>query len=108
VEIQVTARHFSAPSKLSNRISEDIEKLSKFYENITKCHVILDAENKGRALVEIIVGVHGKTLTAKSTAENMDTAMDKTIDKIERQLKKSSEKKHSHRTKPQVQDEYLE
>ena len=45
MDIQFSARHFNASAGLQDRIQEEMDKLAKFYPNITSASVILDQAN---------------------------------------------------------------
>jgi putative sigma-54 modulation protein len=97
MKIQFTARHFKSSKDQQEMIQSEIDRLERFYERITKCHVILDAEHKARLVAEITISTRGKTLVAKASSDIMGKAIDAAISKIERQLKKLNEKKRDHR-----------
>ena len=42
MDIQFSARHFNASAGLQDRIQEEMDKLARFYPNITSASVILD------------------------------------------------------------------
>ncbi len=108
MKIQFTARHFKAGEELQQRIQGEIDRLEKFYERITACHVVLDAERKSRLLAEITVSARGRQLVAKAESDGMLKAFEDSLDKIERQLKKMNEKIREHRkeaSQPAVQTE---
>ncbi len=97
MNIQFTARHFKGSESLQQRIQEEVDRLEKFYDRITACHVTLDAESKSRVSAEIKIAVRDRHLVAKAHSDVMIKAFEAAIDKIERQLKKSNEKKREHR-----------
>ena len=45
MEIQITSRHSKASQSLQETITAELEKLGKFFDKITSCHVILDSEH---------------------------------------------------------------
>lgn len=96
MEIQITSRHEKATQSLQDTITAEIEGLQKFYDRITSCHVVLDAE-RGKQIMEIVLNMAGHTVAASAKAENLGKAMDSAITKVERQLKKISEKIKTHK-----------
>ncbi|HOG67909.1 MAG TPA: HPF/RaiA family ribosome-associated protein, partial [Fibrobacteraceae bacterium] len=44
MDISISARHFNASASLQARVQEEIEKLGKFYPNITSATIVLDHE----------------------------------------------------------------
>ena len=69
----------------------------QYISNITEAHVILSLE-KRRHIAEVIVHVNRAQIAAKEVSEeNMYTAIDLVMDKIERQAKKYKAKLTSHK-----------
>jgi ribosomal subunit interface protein len=96
MNIQITARHSRASESLKETLTNDVLKLERFAEKITSCHVILDSESVAKT-VEINLTAHGVPFTAKAKAENLGKAQGMAMEKIERQLKKLSEKIKNHK-----------
>ena len=48
MNIEITARHFTASLSLKEFIYEKIKKITKYNSAIMSCHVILTKENKGK------------------------------------------------------------
>jgi putative sigma-54 modulation protein len=100
MKIQITARHFHASPALHDSIKESLNKIEKFNDSITSCHVIMDAEKSGVRRAEIIVRVLDKTICAHAEEDNMYKAIEAMLDKVERQLKKENEKLKIHKSVP--------
>ena len=58
MNIEITARHFTASHKLKELIYEKIKKIKKFNSSIMNCHVILTKENNSEN-VEIVAHAKG-------------------------------------------------
>lgn len=97
MNINISTRHFNGSQELQARVTESIEKLSKFNDTITKVEVILDAEKKLVRRADLIFSIHGKTIAVHSEAENMHKAVDEALLKAERQLKKQKQKQKGFR-----------
>lgn len=97
MEIQITSRHGSKASPtLQETITAELQKMEKYYDKITECHVILDSE-KLEKTIEITMHTKGKEIVASASAENIGKAIDEVLEKIERQLKKLNEKIKDHK-----------
>ena len=96
MEIQITSRHNKASQTLQDTITADLNRLEKFSEKITSCHVVLDNEHVDQT-VEITMHTFGHQVVAMAKAENIGKAFDSALEKIERQLKKISEKIKDHK-----------
>lgn len=100
MDIQFSARHFNASAGLQDRIQEEMDKLTKFYPNITSASVILDHEVEHQRHCEITVSITGSQVVASADEENMGKAVDVALERIKTQLKKANEKQNDHRAQP--------
>jgi putative sigma-54 modulation protein len=96
MEIRFVSRHNKASASLQEAITADLQKLERFSEKITSCHVILDSE-KLLQTVEITMHVYNREIVALGKAENIGKAFDCALEKIERQLIKTNEKIKDHK-----------
>ncbi len=97
MEITVTFRHLEPNESLKRHVHEKVSRIEKFLNKATEVSVILTLEKRSN-IAEIIVNVNRTQITAKGTNEdNMYTAIDLMIDKIERQTKKYKDKLTSHK-----------
>lgn len=94
MNVQFTARHFSASSNLKGFASESVKKLTKFYEGIHDCDIIAEPnEDPDKPQqIEIKLNVPGSLLAATETAETYEKAINLAVDNLKRQLKKHKEK----------------
>ncbi len=100
MEITITARHFDASQGLQERVREEMEKLGKFYPNITSAVVLLDHEVEHLRHCDITVNITGSVVVASADEENMGKAIDVTLERIKVQLKKQNEKQKDHKAQP--------
>ena len=91
MNIEITARHFTASHQLKELIHEKIKKVEKFNNDIMSCHVILTKENNSEN-VEIIARVKGKDFAAYENTDTFERSLLNAIDKISIQIKKQHEK----------------
>jgi len=96
MEFQITFRHSKASESLKQVIQDDLDKLQRFFDNITSARVILDTDSINKK-AEIVLNLYNHTVTATSKAENIGKAWDEAIGKAERQLKKINEKLKNHK-----------
>lgn len=100
MDIQFSARHFNASAGLQDRIQEEMDKLAKFYPNITSASVVLDHEVEHQRHCEITVNITGSQVVASADEENMGKAVDVALDRVKIQLKKANDKQNDHRAQP--------
>ncbi|MGL1933642.1 MAG: ribosome-associated translation inhibitor RaiA [Fibrobacterales bacterium] len=99
MNVQFTARHFHASQELQDNMTADVQALSQFYNNIIDAHVILEQHKSSRS-AEITVNILNKTVVAKAEEENMGKAVEKVLERMQRQLKKENELLKSHKANP--------
>jgi len=97
MNIQFTARHFRASETLKASVVARAEDLTRYYENITSAHIVLDAEDEIRKKAEVVLNTKRKSITGKAEDEKMGAAIDSAFDKVERQLKKVNQKIKEHK-----------
>ena len=91
MNVEITARHFTASGQLKDLIHEKIKKVEKYNSGIMSCHVILTKENNSEN-VEIIACAKGYNFAAHENADVFERSLKNAIDKIVIQIKKQHEK----------------
>ena len=91
MDIEITARHFTASNSLKELIYEKIKKIEKFNSGIMSCHVILTKENNSEN-VEIVAHAKRYDFAAHENADVFKRSLKNAIDKISIQIKKQHEK----------------
>ncbi len=91
MRLNITARHFKMQEDLKQYTEEEVYRLKKYYEPIIDIDVILSWEKRDR-LAEIVIGVYGTTLASHERSDDMRKAIDRCVDKLERQLKRYKER----------------
>ena len=91
MNINITARHFTASEQLKELVHEKIKKVEKFNSGIMRCHVILTKEYNSEN-VEIIARTKGNDFAAHENANIFERSLVNAIDKIAIQIKKQHEK----------------
>ena len=100
MDIKFSARHFNASAGLQDSIQEEMDKLARFYPNITGASVILDHEVEHQRHCEITVNITGSVVVASADEENMGKAVDVALERVKVQLKKANDKQNDHRSQP--------
>ena len=101
-----TSRHFKAHETIKEFANTEIEKLSKFYDGIMKCEVILSFEKATNSVktAEVILKINNHhVITAKEKTDDFIASIEGAVDKVAGQLKKYKEKlKPSHYTHREI------
>ncbi|MBI2500755.1 MAG: ribosome-associated translation inhibitor RaiA [Deltaproteobacteria bacterium] len=101
MEVTYTFRHSEPSPVLRRRISDKLEKLSKYFLKATKAHVILNVEGS-RHIAEITLSERHQVLFAEDRSHDMYQSVTGAVTKLERQLKKIKEKTKAHHHKGDV------
>lgn len=86
--IVVTARHLELSDALREYAETKISRLNLEYPRIMEAKVILDEQSHGFMAEIILYCANNVTLEADTESRDMHEAIDKTVDKIERQMRK--------------------
>ena len=96
MQIRVTGHHVDVTPALRTSVEEKMERIERHFDMVTDAHVILTVE-KLRHKAEAKVQYRGGTIYADSVEEDMYAAIDRLVDKLDRQGKKHKEKMKNHR-----------
>jgi len=94
MHIQITARHFKTHDSIREHITNELEKLEKFFDGIIGCEVVLFFERpqNSRKHCEMTMKVRGEKLFAAADSDDFLKSVDMSVEKLERQLKKYKDK----------------
>lgn len=96
MEITLSVRHGDVPDSLKQYVREEVEGLSKYFGRLVEGDIILDEETRERYIAEVRVHSSNNTHFACSEAGDFRTAIDETINKLRRQLKRHKGKLQNH------------
>ena len=98
MKISVTFRNGEGENWQKVYAEEKMQKISKYLDAPAEAHIIVSME-KFRNATEINLSSNGWNINAKEEAKDMRIALDRCVDKIEKQLKKQKEKIREHKPK---------
>ena len=87
MQISVTFKNTEGEVGFRDYVKERLEKLKKYIDNTVDARVVLSVE-KFRNVAEVNLLAKGISINGKEEAKDMYLAIDKVIEKIERQIKK--------------------
>ncbi|MBN2570400.1 MAG: ribosome-associated translation inhibitor RaiA [Deltaproteobacteria bacterium] len=96
MNISFTFRNTDAEEWLKDYAGKKLARIQKYIDKPIDAQVTLSVE-KFRSVAEIKVSTKGITLNGKEEAKEMALAIDKVVEKIERQIKKHKEKTRNHK-----------
>lgn len=92
----VTSRHFKAHQSLVEFAEDAVRRLSRYYDGIIRCEVILSYEKKRKStkIAEIVCSVYRHRITAEGRTEEFEKSIDTAAERALIQLKKFKERLH--------------
>jgi len=99
MQIDVSGQNIEITQALRAYVTEKLERLERHFGNLISAHVVLRLE-KLEHMAEATVGLGGRTkdIHADAVAEDMYAAIDKLLDKLDRQVRRHKGKVTDHRT----------
>jgi ribosomal subunit interface protein len=95
VNFKISARHFEPPEELKSDIEEKVmAAVQKHYKNAIGAEFVILMDNS-RYDCELDVSIKGKSFHAKNEDYNLHDCIEKTIKKIDTQLRRNKDKKVS-------------
>jgi putative sigma-54 modulation protein len=92
VKVAVTFRHTVPTEALKQYAEEKIHRIGKYFSRPLEAHVVLSVDSKERHTAEVELHTHGAMIHGKEETEDLYSAIDLVIDKVERQAQKQKEK----------------
>ena len=96
MQVSVTFRNMESKDVWRDYVQEKIFKLKKYLDYPLEANVVLTTE-KHRQIAEVNLTVNRLTINAREATEDMSSAIDGMVDKLERQLLKYKEKIRRHK-----------
>lgn len=95
MNVITTGRHLEVTEALHNHVDTRFSRLARHFDKVTDVHVILSVE-KVQQKAEATLQLNGTKLFAEDHQEDMYSAIDAMVEKLERQIVKHKEKAVSH------------
>jgi putative sigma-54 modulation protein len=96
MQTSVTFKNIDPSDHLKTYVSDKLNRFDKYLYNPAEASVVLSVE-KFRHIAEINIIGDRLNLNGKEETEDMYSAIDMALDKIEKQIKKSKQKVREHR-----------
>jgi len=91
MQTSVTFKNLDPSENLKTYVSEKLDRLDRYLDNPAEANVVLTVE-KFRHIVEINLSGDRLTINGKDETNDMYSAIDMALDKLEKQIKKTKEK----------------
>jgi putative sigma-54 modulation protein len=89
--INVTAKGVEVPPKLRQLAEKKLQKLERLLRNIDAVEITLSRERQWR-VVELVITADALLVRGEGKAEDVRTAFERLVDRLERRIKKSRSK----------------
>ena len=103
MNISTTARHYELAPALKDYAEKKVLHLDRYFEHIVNAQLVFSLE-KYRHRVEITLHVNGRDFVSTEETDDMYASVDKSIEKLERQLRKHKDKIKRRKTQQRVSD----
>ncbi|MGD9006869.1 MAG: ribosome-associated translation inhibitor RaiA [Desulfobacteraceae bacterium] len=97
MQTSVTFKNIDPSDHLKSYVSEKLNRFDKYLYNPAEANVVLSVE-KFRHIAEINIVGDRLNINGKEETEDMYSAIDMTLDKLEKQIKKNKQKTRERRT----------
>ncbi len=119
MQININSVHFKVDKQLEDFITDRIQKVGKYHDNIIGSDVVLKLENTDKPenkIAEIRLKIRGNDLISSKQCKTFEEATDSAVEALRRQLKKVKTKQKSKKintgkinhTEPIEDDENME
>lgn len=103
MQTSVTFKNLDSSENLRAYVSDKLDRFDKYLYNPAEANVVLSVE-KFRHIAEININGDRLNINGKEETEDMYSAIDMVLDKLEAQIKKSKEKNRERRTGSKFRD----
>jgi len=103
MQTSVTFKNLDSSENLRSYVSDKLNRFDKYLYNPAEANVVLSVE-KFRHIAEINIKGDRLNINGKEETEDMYSAIDMVLDKLETQIKKSKEKNRERRTGSKFRD----
>ena len=97
MNIEINGHNVEVTQALRAYVTEKLERLHRHFDNLIGAHVVLKLERVEHfAEATLSVGGRTKDIHAEASAEDMYAAIDKMVDKVDRQVRRHKNKVKDH------------
>jgi putative sigma-54 modulation protein len=92
VKVSVTFRHTEPTDALKRYVEEKVARIGKYFRRPLQAHVVLSVDSGERQVAEVEIHTPGTVIQGKEETQDLYSAIDLVMDKVERQITKLKEK----------------
>ncbi len=87
MKMNLTGKNMEVTEALKKVTDKKIGKLDKYFQKDVVANITFSVE-KNRQIIEVTINLPGTILRAEESSDDMYTSIDKTVDVLERQIRK--------------------
>lgn len=106
MNLQISGHHVDLTSALRDFVSSKMRRIERHFDHLIDASVVLTVE-KMRHKAEATLHVRGATLHAEEVQGDMYAAIDRLIDKLDRQICKFKEKRVDHHAENSLKSSHI-
>jgi len=91
MKTKVTSRHVDLDESLRGYVEERLSRLNRYFDRVDEAHVVLSSEGH-RKVADVTVHVAKAVIVSEQDADDLRSAFDRAMEKVERQIKKHKDR----------------
>ncbi|MFP4036167.1 MAG: ribosome hibernation-promoting factor, HPF/YfiA family [Desulfobacteraceae bacterium] len=103
MDITVTFRRMEPMESIRDYAAEKVTKIDKYLDTPSEAHIVLSVE-KFRHIADVTLSIDGTRIKGVEETEDMYSAIDQVMDKIEKQVKKYISKTRTRRSTDSIKE----
>jgi putative sigma-54 modulation protein len=103
MNVSTTARHYDLSPALKDYAEGKVQNLKRYFDHIVNARVVFSLE-KYRHKVEITLHANGRDFVCAEESDDMYVSVDRSIDKLESQLRRHKDKVKRRKAQQSVSD----
>jgi len=96
MRITVTCRHCELEPVLRTYVEDKVSRLARYFDRVDEAHVVFQIEGH-RSIADITVHASRAVISSEQSADDLRSAFDRSIDKVERQIRRYKERVRHHK-----------
>jgi ribosomal subunit interface protein len=104
MSVDVTTRHMESKEEERDYAQEKGDEMMASFPGVEHIHVVLDVVKYLFETEVIVQASKHVRVEATESSDNLRTSIDAAFGKVEKQLRKVSDKAHDHRSREKIQD----
>jgi len=99
MRVRLTCRHCELDQNLKDYIEEKVQRLARYFDRVDEAHVVLEVEGH-RKIADVTVHASRAVISSEQTADDVRSAFDRALEKVERQIRRYKDRVRNHKAEP--------